>query len=221
VDATATAHRENLADVVAAMTEMQAGDTSSGPDLSEPAGTTDVPEDFPLDAAADPDSSVEVFGPDPLEAGAFSTTVCGEDIAAIPREITLGHLGYREVYEAEGSHGRRITAYPTVQDAVDEVERLRSQLAGCDQDTAPESTQERAWHVFGARMGYDDVTFGNTSVGALSGTLFTVVRVGNAVLALTSSGEFSEASLREAIPGHRAIVEAVAPEMCIFTADGC
>jgi len=196
--------------------------TDGRPDLDAPAGTTRVPEDFPLDVHLDEgaEQAVQVSGPDPLENGVFRTDLCGEAAAVLSR-LDGERLGYGEVYEGEAYHGRAVRAYPTVQAAVDEVDRLRAQLAACEQDTPYESTETRVWHTFDPATGWDDVTFGYTLEGQAAGGLYTVVRVGNAVLSLSTAGEYTLPSLRSAVPGHAALVGAIAPEMCVFTADGC
>lgn len=197
---------------------------TGGPDLDLPARTTEVPADFPLDAGRDARGlAVELIGPDRSETGVYSTTICGDDIAAIPRVIELSHLGYREVYEGEGSHQRRVTVYPTVQDAVDEMARLRAQLDGCERDTAYESTEERVWDVYRPGTGYDEVTFSSLGVGGPPyGTAYSVVRVGNAILAVAETGEYAPETIRGALPNLAAAVESVAPEMqCVFGAEGC
>ena len=51
----ATVTRENLADVIAAMTELAPSSADPGDDFTDPAGTTPIPADFPLD--------LEVGGP--------------------------------------------------------------------------------------------------------------------------------------------------------------
>lgn len=197
-------------------------DATEGPDLNAPAGTTEVPDDFPLDVHLDEgvEQATQVNGPDPLENGVFRTDICREDAAVLSR-LTGNRLGYGEVYEGEGYHGRAIRAYPTVQAAVDEFERLEAQLAGCEQDVPFESTATRLWHPYESATGWNDLTFGFTYQGQAAGGLFTVVRVGNAILSLQTSGEYSARSLESAIPGHAAVVEALAPEMCVFSSDGC
>lgn len=197
-------------------------DATNEPDLGAPAGTTEVPEDFPLDVHLDEgvEGATEVVGPDPLENGVFSTTICDEDAAALSR-LGGSRLGYGETYEGEGYHGRAIRAYPTVQAAVDEIDRLRAQLEDCPRDVPWESTATRLWERPEAATGWNDLTFAWTYRGQASGGLYTVVRVGNAILALSTAGEYSAADVDSLIPGHAALVEALAPEMCIFTADGC
>lgn len=229
-DAEVAAQLDEAAEVIAAMPQIQenmddgAGDpdASEGPDLNAPAGTTEVPEDFPLDVHLDEgvEQATQVNGPDRFENGVFKTDICGEDMAVLSR-LTGNRLGYGEVYEGEGYHGRAVRAYPTVQAAVDELERLESQLAACEQDVPYESTATRLWHPYESATGWNDVTFGFTYQGQAAGGLYTVVRVGNALLSLSTSGEYTERSLRSVIPRHAALVEAIAPEMCIFRADGC
>ena len=70
-------------------------------------------------------------------------------------------LGY-SVSAIEGFDGRTIRAYPTVQDALDQMALLRSQVQGCDRDSEGDGLSDRLWRTFNSDTGYDSMTFGYT-----------------------------------------------------------
>jgi len=222
----ATETRENLADVIAAMAGLQDGSGDAGTDPSAPAGTTTIPDDFPLGLALSepPDGDVR-SGPE--VAGVDAETICGADLA-LPnagRPDPEHELGYA-VSDVEGYDGRTIHAYPTAQDAVDQMELLRSQVQGCDRDSGGDGLSDRLWRLFNSDTGYDSVTFGWTyevksGVGAPAGRLYTVIRVGNAVLAVEWAGEYSADYQADAAPNQVELAKLIAAEMCVFAAAGC
>lgn len=229
----ATKTRENLADVVAAMNDLQGGDTSPSTDPTGPAGTTSVPADFPLDLVLDGappsgDSDTTVEGPSVDAQGVGPQTICGvggalPDYASRPKGTD--DLNY-SVSTIEGYQGRTLRAFPTVRQAVDTMELLRTQVTACDRDSTETSLTDRLWRTFESDTGYDSVTFGYTyevksGVGAPAGQLYTAVRVGNAILALEWSGEYSAAYQAAAAPDQVELARAIAAEMCVFAEAGC
>lgn len=229
----ATVTRENLADVVTALDDLQGGGSSgsSGPDLSAPAGVTTIPDGFPLALAlSEPpveDGETTIEGPDADVAGVRAQTACRAALAMPNAGVPDAEheLGY-SVSSVEGYEGRTIHAYPTVQDALDLMEELRTQLMGCDRDSEGDGLSDRLWRTFNSDTGYDSVTFGYTyevvdNVGAPAGQLYTVVRVGNAVLAVEWSGEYSADYQAVAAPDQVELTRMIADEMCVFAAAGC
>ncbi len=233
VDALAAQTHENFADVIGAMVEMEPAAPTADPtsDLGAPAGTTTIPDGFPLDLAdGEPptaDSETTIEGPAPDARGVQAQTLCGED-AAFPNAGSPDpehELNY-SVSTFEGYDGRTVRAYPTVQDALDQMALLRDQLQGCDRDNDGDGLSDRLWRSFNSDTGYDSVTFGYTyevkkNVGASSGQLYTVVRVGNAILALGWGGEYSAEYQATAAPGQVDFAKLIGAEMCVFTEDGC
>jgi len=229
----ATETRENLADVIAAMAGLQddSGDAGSSPDPTAPAKTTTVPASFPLDLAlGEPpvsDGETTVEGPGPDVPGVDPETACGVALA-MPNAGSPDpehELGY-SVSTIEGYDGRTIHAYPTAQDAVDQMEQLRAQLQGCGRDSEGDGLSDRVWRSFNSDTGYDSVTFGwyyapTESQGATAGGLYTVVRVGNAILAVSWGGEYSADYQRDAAPNQVELAKLIGAEMCVFAEAGC
>ena len=134
-------------------------------------------------------------------------------------------LGY-SVSAIEGYDGRVLHAYGTVQEALDQMEQLRSQIVGCDRDDEGDGLSERLWRTFSSDTGYDSETFGYTyevteNVGATAGQLDTVVRVGNAILAVEWGGEYSAEFQADSASDQVALAKLIAAEMCIFQEAGC
>jgi hypothetical protein len=224
----ATVTRENLADVIGAMYELQAGDAA--PDLGGPAETTEVPADFPLDAvvSGEPpveDSETTIDGPAPDVEGVRPQTACGADLAMPGGAGSESQLGYA-VSTIGGYDGRTIRAYPTVQDAIDQMRALRSQLQGCDRDNEGDGLSDRLWESFNSDTGYDSMTFGWTYEatefqGPTAGQLYTVVRVANAILAIEWGSEGSAQSQVDSAPDQVELAQLIAEEMCLFQEAGC
>ncbi|WP_322936958.1 hypothetical protein [Nocardioides bizhenqiangii] len=220
----------SFADVIRAMYDLEGGDPA--PDLNAPAATTEIPDNFPLDAVVDgepptSDGETTVDGPGADVAGVRAQTACGATLS-MPNagDPDPEHeLGY-SVSALVGYEGRTLRAYPTVQDALDQLTQLRADLQGCDSDSEGDGLSDRLWRTFANHSGYDAVTFGYTyeiedGVGAPAGQLYTVVRVGNAVVAIEWSGEYSAEYQTTAAPDQVELARLIAAEMCIFTVDGC
>jgi hypothetical protein len=233
IDSLTVETRENLADVIAAMNDLQGGGIAPSTDPTGPAGTTTVPAGFPLDLVLDGappvgDSETTVEGPSSDAEGVGPQTICGvggalPDYASRPKGTD--DLNY-SVSTFEGYQGRTLRAFPTVQEAVDTMELLRDQVAACDRDRTETSLTDRLWRTFGSETGYDSVTFGYTyevesGVGAPAGQLYTAIRVGNAILALEWSGEYSAEYQATAAPDQVELARALAAEMCVFAEAGC
>ncbi len=225
----ATVTRENLADVVGAMSDLQGGAADPTPDLSDPAEVTTVPADFPLDLAlGEPpveDSETTIEGPAADVEGVLPQTACGVDLA-MPGSVDPEHQSGYSVSTIGGYDGRTIHAYPTVQDALDQMAALRSQVQGCDSDNEGDGLSNRVWETFNSDTGYDSMTFGWTYEatefqGPVAGQLYTVVRLGNAILAVEWGSEGSAQSQRDAAPNQVELAQLIGSEMCVFSVEGC
>jgi hypothetical protein len=233
-----TQTQENLADVMAALNELEGAGTAGDPgdpnasDPAAPAGTTTIPDGFPLDLSlGDPpvaDSETTIDGPSADTPGANPETACGVDLA-FPNAGSPDpdhELGY-SVSSLEGYDGRTIHAYPTAQEAVDQMDLLRSQIQGCSRDSAGDGLSDRIWRTFNADTGYDTLTFGwyyeaTEFQGATAGSLYTVSRVGNAILVLDWGGEYSADAQKDQAPDQVELAQRIGDEMdCDFSADGC
>ena len=227
----ATVTRENLADVIAAMNELQGGSATPAPTCRlrprPPRSPTTSRSTSYIGAPAVPDSETTIEGPGSGVEGVRAQTACGATLpmpsAADP---DLEHeMGY-SVSAIEGFEGRTLRAYPTVQDAVDRMAELRADLQGCDRDNDGDGLSDRLWRTFNNDTGYDSETFGYTyeikdGVGAPAGQLYTVLRVGNAILAIEWSGEYSAEYQEEAAPDQVELAQIIGNDMCLFSVKGC
>lgn len=233
-----TETQENLGDVMAALNDLEGAGTPGDPgdhdpsDPMAPAAATTIPDGFPLDLAlGDPpvaDGETRVDGPSASTPGAKPETACGVALA-FPNAGSPDpdhELGYA-VTSIEGYDGRTIRAYPTAQDAVDQMDLLRSQVQGCSRDSGGDGLSDRIWRTFNADTGYDTLTFGwyyeaTEFQGATAGALYTVSRVGNAVLVLDWTGEYSADTQRDQAPDQVELAQRIGDQMdCDFSADGC
>lgn len=225
----ATVTRENLADVVGAMNELPSGSGDPTPDLSDPADVTTIPADFPLDLAlsepAVEDSETTIEGPAADVEGVRTQTACGVDLS-MPGSVDPEHQSGYSVSTIGGYDGRTIHAYPTVQKALDQMAALRSEIQGCDSDNEGDALANRIWETFNSDTGYDLETFGWTYEatefqGPAAGQLYTVVRVGNAILAVEWGSEGSAQSQRDAAPNQVELAQLIGNAMCVFSVEGC
>ena len=154
--------------------------------------------------------------------------MCGADLTfphSGSTDVDSDDLAY-SVSSVEGYDGRTVRAYPTAQDAVDQMQELRGQVQDCDRDSGGDGLSDRLWRSFPSDTGYDSISFGYTyevqdNVGASAGQLYTVVRVGNAILAVEWGGEYSAEFQAASVADQLDVVRLIAAEMCIFTAGGC
>jgi|GEM_PF-6157613 len=226
----ATETRENLADVIAAMNDLQGGGSapaeSSAP--SAPAGTTEIPAEFPLASyPSEPptaDAETTIDGPRAGLRAVGDLPVCG--VAALPGE-PRDRLGY-SVAGIEYGDLRELRTYGTADEAVAELQSLRALLATCDREPTEQDGWSNVWQVFeNADPGYDSVTWGYTSEMddsdsfAGSGQLMTAVRVGNSILVMAWYAEYNRGSMERNVPNLLDTVALITPAMCVFTADGC
>jgi hypothetical protein len=224
----ATETRENLSDVVGQLYELGAP-ADPGSDLTDPAGTTAIPADFPLDLAlGEPpaeDSETTISGPEADVDGVRPQTACGETLSMPGSSDPEDQLGY-SVSTIGGYDGRTIETHATVQDAIDRMDQLRAEVQGCDRDNEGDGLSDRLWESFNSDTGYDSMTFGWTYEatefqGPTAGQLYSVVRVANAILAIEWGSEGSAQSQVDSAPNQVELAQLIAAEMCVFAEAGC
>ena len=188
----ATVTLENLADVVGAMNDFPSGSGDPTPDLSDPATSPPSPptsrwisRSASLRSKA---AKTTIEGPAPDVEGVRPQTACGVDLS-MPGSVDPEHQSGDRAPLIGGYDGRTIHAYPTVQEALDQMDALRYEIQGCDSDNEGDGLANRRWESFNSSTGYDSETFGWTYEatefqGPAAGQLYTVVRVGNAILAV-------------------------------------
>jgi hypothetical protein len=166
-----------------------------------------------------------VEGPADDVEGVRPQTACGVDLSMPGRTDAENQLGY-SVSTIGGYDGRTIQTYPTVQDALDQMAALRSEIQGCDRDNEGDGLSDRQWESFNSDTGYDSMTFGWTYEatefqGPVAGQLYTVMRVGNAILAIEWGSEGSAQSQRDGAPDQVELAQIIGNEMCLFSVEGC
>lgn len=198
----------------------------ASPSADGPATT--APADFPIDVAGRADvTDGTVDGPGPRATGLYPETICGGALIIPGGGPDPAHDLSYSVSTIEGYDGRTLRVYPTAQDAVDAMQALRDQVGACDRDRVEGGQTDRVWQTYPADTGYEDsLTFGWTyeekpNVGAPAGSLYTAVRVGNAVLAVQWSGEGGAEYRQKSVPDQVRLVGLITPAMCVFTEAGC
>lgn len=184
-------------------------------------GALRIPDDFPLDAGSLDltGDGGEITGPARDIAGVgLATGPCGA--AGLDVVPSVDRLAFTST-GPEATDVRELRVYASADHALDVVQQLRVAAGECTTDTTPQGGAIRWARFDDAATGWDSVSFGYTHEEGLGGSLFHVVRVGPAVLALRQDGEWSAASMGDGVSGLTAIADRIAPEMCVFTADGC
>ncbi|RHW28864.1 hypothetical protein D0Z08_03200 [Nocardioides immobilis] len=211
---------EGLATLLDAVTDLQTGAYASptegaDPNLDEPAGTTTIPDDIPLDVdMADMGSDGEFhtpYRPDATETG-LTVDLCGQSVW--PVADTVDRL-WAWATGPEYGDRRELVTFATVNEAVAAVEAIRVALQDCS------SEDSTVWTVTDILTGYDSVTFSRTYTNGLGKDDFQATRVGNAVLLVHRYGEGSISGVEEGAQDRTDVTTAIAPSLCVFTVDGC
>ena len=106
-------------------------------------------------------------------------------------------------------------------EAIAAVAAVEAAVAACPETPGGEGTGGYADKALRGDTGYESFTWGTVAQTALDGGVFQLTRVGYSVLVLYAAGEMSEPSLQPAANELTNDTLALAPEMCVFTADGC
>lgn len=207
-----------LAPVVAAMEELAGG--GADPDDGGTEAGVPIDEDL-VDMTGDGGS---IDGPGPRAEGAVEVSPC--DRAAWP--VTgVERLAVRTT-GPEYEESRELVVFADADAAVAAMADLRSAVTGCPteiNEADPTSNQEQAWDVQRANTGYEDsATFSLTYTDGLpGGEIWQFTRVGRAIIAVSTGGEYSRqpSSLRFAVRRLTAVTALMTPAMCEYTEAGC
>lgn len=195
-------------------------DPSAGqenPDDPTVAHVDEIPSSFPIDAAYDdPGSDGEVSTPSQDGDGVI-VDPCGADALTVPEQDRLAF----QVTYPEGVDARELRTYPTADDAVTQMERLRAAIAACPRQDASEPDNAASWTPQDVDTGYDSFAAAMTYDQGLGGGAWLFTRVGRSVLAVAVGGEFSRESVWDALPTLVDRTSRIAPGMCLFTNAGC
>ena len=192
-------------------------DPSPVTETSEPPtpNTTPIPEDFPLARGMDDTAESDVVVGENVE-GAPVVDVCGTDVFSTSgvghrlaaRETGIEYLETRELMTFITSD-EPIEALTTVRDAVRDCPHMDGEFTGY------------TTKILKGAEGYDSFTWGSFADDGLDGGVYQITRVGSAVLVLYAAGETSESSLQPVADNLTQVTLELAPEMCVFTEDGC
>ena len=211
VDSLATAARENLADVIAAMNELQDGSASGGP---EP-----TPLDFPLETGLPDADGEEVTQEGPgvdVEGIMLPDGFCGD---SWPPEAPVGRLALKQA-GPEFAAWRELVTFESAHDAETVVAGLRAAVRECP-TLAGDEAANLTFVSHDVDSGYDDATFSSTYRQGLGGVVYQFVRVGHAVLATAQAGEWSPETAETGAEDLNGENSQLTPLMCEYTEAGC
>lgn len=181
--------------------------------------TAEIPAGFPLDAGVVSGLDTELEGPSRKAPGAFLEELCGSTAWPGPAEQQADRLALRAVGPEYGL-GRELVAYDSEDAAAAVLDTLRDDVAGCKEAGGVESATKDVT-AYDEETGHDSVTFALTYREGLGGVAVQVVRVGSAVLAVSTYGEFSADSMGDFMPEFTADNRVVTAPMECRWGDGC
>jgi hypothetical protein len=196
------------------------GTVSPPPSVDEdqpPAVATAIPADFPLARGmnTDPEGG-ELQGPGADVEGAPLVDVCG--LTVWEPSLVVDRLAVRET-GIEYLETRELVTFATADEASESVTLVREAVSACPRIEG--ETYDRVTRVLEGTDEYDSFSWGYYAEEALDGGVFQITRVGSSVLVVFSAGEMSEASLQTVADEMVPTTLDLAPEMCVFTEDGC
>lgn len=199
-----------LSDAVAAMAIFADGAPPATTALPAPRG---IPDGFPLDTAMiEADADYTRHGPSREGAGAGEVEMCGQvvwpDTDAQDRLVT--HVEGPEYHDA-----RELLVFADSEAALETMVPIREAAQEC------RTMDNQVWTPLDEDTGWDSVTMGLSYDDGLGSSVFQFTRVGSAVLFATTYGEGSLQSLPDQGADVTDVTTAIAPAMCVFTADGC
>jgi hypothetical protein len=181
-----------------------------------PTDVNPIPDDFPLAQGLDETAESDVTGPDfDVEAGRVFD-VCGTEIWS--SNAPVDRLAVRET-GIEYLETRELDTYVTADEPIEHVTDVRDTVRDCDRIEG--ESYGYTVKVLEGPEGYDSVTWGAFADEGLDGGVYQITRVGSAVLVLYAAGEMSQSSLQEVADDMTQQTLELAPEMCVFTEDGC
>ena len=217
-------YREGQAGVVAAMCVFAADPCASADPPGTPQSTDDsvahvdeIPSAFPIDAAhVDPGSDGEVGTPS-QDGDGVVLDPCGANAWTVPAQDRLTFL----VTFPEGADSRELRTYPSADDAVRQMGRLRTAVADCPRHDSSDPGSAASWITHSVDTGYDSFAVATTYDQGLGGGAWLFTRVGRSILAVAEGGEFSRETVWGALPTLLDRTNGITPSMCLFTEAGC
>lgn len=182
-------------------------------------GIADVPVDWDLaDLTGD---GGEILGPDPDAPGAGEVSPCDRDawpVAGVER-LAVTTTG------PEFSESREVVDLGSADEAVAAMQVVRGALEACPTEVNPDdptANPEQLWTVHDDLDSQDSVIFSVTYADGMPGGMFwQLTRVGSAIVAVSTGGEYSRRSTSYAVGRLTDITAHLTPAMCAYTEDGC
>jgi hypothetical protein len=140
---------------------------------------------------------------------------CGVEAFALPSQDQL----FFQVVGPEYGDTRELRTYPSAADAEHQMARLRVDVSDCPRD--PSTDPASLWGTHDVDTGYDSFAAAQTYEQGLGGGVWLFTRVGRAILAQATYGEFSTDNVWDSLLPMQAAAKRIGPSMCLFTAAGC
>lgn len=187
-----------------------ASTVASGP-VTVGDGTVAIPADFPLDQG--------------LQGASASDTAIGApaDLCGTPAWQPAGVVQERTVRESgiEYVEEHQLAVFDGPSSATAAVDTVRQAVDGCAETTG-DTYSGYTVSVLEGDTGFDSFTWGAVDTrGAPTGFTWQLTRVGTAVLVLYSEGEMSAETQQSSADDQTAATRQIAPQMCLWTEDGC
>ena len=215
-----------VAAVVVPVAVLAGGGDDAGPRVPDPAdppssaveaATTAIPSDLPvaLDQQDFTGDGGEVLGPSPDAPGIGEPDLCGTSVwTAEPIERLAS-----TVTGPEFADNREVRTYASAAEAVAEMSALRAALVTCPEEPNDGGTEFHT--TYDDTTGYETLTYSDTIDYGLGGVLYQFVRVGNAVLATSTYGEYGQEIDRGTVRERTALATRIVGSLCVFTQKGC
>jgi hypothetical protein len=168
-----------------------------------------IPDDFPLDRGLEGASATDVATGPPLD-------VCGTP-AWEPSGV-VDRIATRST-DIEYLQQRELVTFITADEPAEELTMLRDAVRDCPRIEGESSGYTTT--MLEGPEGLDSFSWGFVPEEGLGGGVFQVTRVGSAILVLYVEGEMSQSSLQPTADDLTQTTLDLAPEMCVFTEDGC
>lgn len=188
----------------------------------QPSTGTSIPDGFPLNRGQRNVEDGSTPTPTRDGIGVLPVQLCGDQRwPADPTDRLLSTTDAPEHIEA-----RELATFADAATAVEVMSRLRKSVRDCPKEptTGPGGEQTNWVHTELERdPGYESLTWSRALEGGQTPGLqvHQLVRVGNAILALSLTTEATQTTAPAQADELTAYSRKLAPELCVFTEDGC
>jgi len=185
------------------------------PTSTEPAvaHVDEIPSTIPIDAAYEDLGSDGEVHPPSAAGDPVLFDPCGGEAFDVGSQDQL----FFQVIGPEYGDTRELRTYPSADEAVRQMEKLRAAVAACPHDPGPAAT----WRTRAVDTGYDSFAVAETYDEGFGGGVWLFTRVGRSILALVVGGEYATDNVWDALPPVLDRTSRIVPSMCLFTEAGC